>query len=78
MSGPRIVLYDIGGGLALQKPDWAFADIILAVDGQPTNTVDSLMAYIESKKPNQVVTLTIIRSGRVVKIPVKLIVPESN
>lgn len=78
LSGPRIVLYDIGGGLALQKPDWAFADIILAVDGQPTNTVDSLMAYIESKKPNQVVTLTIIRSGRVVKIPVKLIVPESN
>lgn len=78
LSGPRIVLYDIGGGLALQKPDWAFADIILAVDGQPTNTVDSLMAYIESKKPNQVVTLTIIRSGRVVKIPVKLIVPEPN
>jgi S1-C subfamily serine protease len=78
LSGPRIVLYDIGGGLALQKPDWAFADIILAVDGQPTNAVDSLMAYIESKKPNQVVTLTIIRSGRVVKIPVKLIVPESN
>lgn len=78
ISGPRIVIYDIGGGLALQKPDWAFADIILAVDGQATNTVDALMAYIESKKPNQVVTLTVIRSGRVVKIPVKLIVPESN
>lgn len=78
LSGPRIVIYDIGGGLGLQKPDWSFADVILAVDGTPTNTVDSLMAYIESKKPNQVVTLTVIRSGRVVKIPVKLIVPESN
>lgn len=73
LSGAKVVVYDIGNGLVLQKPDLSVADIILEADGTPTNTVDGLMSYIESKKPNQVVTLTVIRSGRAVKIPVKLI-----
>jgi S1-C subfamily serine protease len=73
LSGAKIVLYDIGAGLVLQKPDLTVADIILEADGVQTNTVDGLMSYIESKKPNQVVTLTVIRNGRAVKIPVKLI-----
>lgn len=73
LAGPKVVLYDIGNGLILQKPDFTVADIILEADGIATNTVDGLMSYIESKKANQVVTLTVIRSGRAVKIPVKLI-----
>ncbi len=73
LAGPKVVLYDIGNGMVLQKPDFTVADIILEADGIPTNTVDGLMSYIESKKSNQVVTLTVIRSGRAVKIPVKLI-----
>ena len=73
LSGAKIVVYDIGGGLVLQKPDLTVADIILEADGVATNTVDGLMSYIESKKPNQVVTLTVIRTGRAIKIPVKLI-----
>lgn len=70
LSGAKIVLYDIGAGLVV-KPDLSVADIILEADGVQTNTVDGLMSYIESKKPNQVVTLTVIRNGRAVKIPVK-------
>jgi S1-C subfamily serine protease len=73
LSGAKIVIYDIGGGIALQRPDLTVADIILEADGIPTNTVDGLMSYIESMKPNQAVTLTVIRNGRAVKIPVKLI-----
>jgi len=73
LSGAKIVVYDIGAGLVLQKPDLTVADIILEADGVATNTVDGLMSYIESKKPNQVVTLTVIRNGRAIKIPVKLI-----
>ena len=73
LSGPKIVVYDIGNGMVLQKPDFTVADIILEADGIPTNTVDGLMSYIESKQSNQVVTLTVIRSGRAIKIPVKLI-----
>lgn len=73
LSGAKIVIYDIGGGIALQRPDLTVADIILEADGIPTNTVDALMSYIESTKPNQAVTLTVIRNGRALKIPVKLI-----
>jgi len=73
LSGPKVVVYDIGNGLVLQKPDFTVADIILEADGIATNTVDGLMSYIESKQSNQVVTLTVIRSGRAIKIPVKLI-----
>ena len=35
-------------------------------------TVDDLLSYIESKKAGQVVTLTVLRQGKPVQIPVKL------
>jgi S1-C subfamily serine protease len=73
LCGPKLVIYQLSG-IEWQQLDLGFADIILAVDNIQVNSVDALMSYIESKKPNQVVTLTIVRSGRLLKIPVKLTV----
>ncbi|MBK9278232.1 MAG: PDZ domain-containing protein [Candidatus Obscuribacter sp.] len=66
------------GELEWRQIERGFADLIVAVDNVQVNSVDSLMSYIESKKPNQVVTLTVIRANRPLKIPVKLTVGASD
>ncbi|MBS2006137.1 MAG: PDZ domain-containing protein, partial [Cyanobacteria bacterium SZAS TMP-1] len=78
LTGPRLVQYNLGNGFVLNQTDWGAADTILEVDGQPVNTIDGFFSYIESKKPNQTVTLTILRAGRKVKIPVKLTVNTTS
>jgi S1-C subfamily serine protease len=64
--------------MVLNQQDWGYADLILEVDGQPVKTIDAFFSYIESKKPDQVVTLTILRAGKKLKIPVKLTVGAST
>lgn len=71
LSGPKRVLYR-DGPFVYEYNDPSMADTIIAIDNRPVTTPDDLLSYIEEKKPNQVVTLTVVRSGRVVKIPVKL------
>lgn len=75
LSGPKLLLYRYGD-LEWRQIERSYADLIVAVDDVPVNSVDALMSYVESKKPNQVVTLTIIRANRQQKIPVKLTVSE--
>lgn len=77
LNGPKIVIYQ-WSGIQWSQLDWNAADVILAIDEKPVNSPDALMSYVESKKPNQVVTLTIIRGQRLMKIPVKLTVGNSN
>jgi len=77
LIGPKTVLFN-WSGIEWRQMDWNAADIILAVDEKPVNSADALLSYVESKKPNQVVTLTIIRAQRVLKIPVKLTVGNFN
>lgn len=74
----RILQYNLGNGMVLNQQDWLNADSILEVDGQPVKTIDAFFSYIESKKPDQVVTLTILRAGKKLKIPVKLTVGTST
>jgi len=39
-------------------------DIIIALDSQKTPTIEDLVAYVASKKPGDVVTVTFIRGGK--------------
>lgn len=78
LSGPKLVIYrDRMLGLDFQQVDRGFADIITGVDNNPVHSVDDLLSYVEQKKPGQVVTLTVLRAGRLLKIPVKLTVVSS-
>ncbi len=71
LTGPKLVIYRDGDFL-FQNVDRSLADIITGVDGTPVKSQDELLSYVEQKKAGQVVTLTVLRSGRSVKIPVKL------
>ncbi len=71
ISGPKRVIYR-EGPFVYEYNDPTMADTIIAIDNRPVATPDELLSYIEEKKPNQVVTLTVVRGGRVLKIPVKL------
>lgn len=55
-----------------QTIDRSTADLIVAVDGQPIKTPDDFLSIIESKRPGDVVTVTVIRSGQEVPVRVQL------
>ncbi len=77
IQGPKIMVYRYGD-MEWRQMERGFADLIVAVDNQQVNSIDTLMSYIESKKPNQVVTLTVVRANRLLKIPVKLTVSAQD
>jgi S1-C subfamily serine protease len=52
--------------------DRSYADMIVAVEGQPIRTADEFLTQIETRQPGDVVTLTVVRSGRELKIRVPL------
>ena len=60
------------GPFTIQQIDADSADIITQIDGVPLKTLDDLLAYIENKKAGQVVTLTIFRDKKLIKVPLKL------
>ncbi|MBY0403795.1 MAG: trypsin-like peptidase domain-containing protein, partial [Cyanobacteria bacterium] len=47
-------------------------DIVTAVDGRAIKTIDSFINYVESKRPGDSITLSIVRDGKSLKIVVKL------
>jgi S1-C subfamily serine protease len=47
-------------------------DVILKADGKVFKTTPTLMTYIESKKPNDTLLLTIYRRGQIFNLPVYL------
>jgi S1-C subfamily serine protease len=71
ISGPKVVVYQ-AGAFTVRNLDYGLADIITAVDNKPVHSSDDLLSYIESKQIGTTVTLTILRQGKLVKIPVKL------
>lgn len=52
--------------------DRGAADIIVAVDGQRVTTASEFLGHIESKKPGDVVEITVLRNGRRTPIRVTL------
>jgi S1-C subfamily serine protease len=47
-------------------------DIIIAIDGHPTNTIDQLTAYLDTKNVGDKVTLTVVRGGKTIQVQVTL------
>jgi S1-C subfamily serine protease len=61
------------GPFTVQSIDYASADIINSIDNQPVRTPDDLLSYIDNKQAGQIVTLGVLRQGKLTKIPVKLV-----
>jgi S1-C subfamily serine protease len=75
LRGPRIVrerrrqgpfVYDS------QTLDRKAADLIVAVDGQKIVSADEFLSAIESKRPGEEVTLTVVRDGHDTAVRVRL------
>jgi serine protease Do len=47
-------------------------DVVVAVDGKPMSNNDALIREIASRHPGTVATLSVVRDGRSISIPVKL------
>lgn len=71
LSGPKLVTYR-QGPFTISQVDNSVADVIVGIDDVKTLSPDDLLSYVEGKKAGQTVTLSVLREGRVVKIPVKL------
>lgn len=75
LRGPRLVVREKRQGPIVyrqESTDVSAADQILAVDGKPVRTGDELLAIVESKKPGDRVTVTVLREGRRTDVPVTL------
>jgi S1-C subfamily serine protease len=71
LTGPQVKVYR-NGPFTVQAVDVQAADVIVQIDNVKVRTPDDLLSYVETKKAGQVVTLTILRQGKLVRIPVKL------
>ncbi|MCG0238646.1 MAG: trypsin-like peptidase domain-containing protein [Firmicutes bacterium] len=47
-------------------------DVILAVDGRPVRTIQDILAYLDTKKPGDTVTLQVDRGGRQLELKLTL------
>jgi S1-C subfamily serine protease len=75
LKGPRLVVRERRQGpfvSVYRYYDRSAADLIVGVDGKPTRTKDELLDVIESKKPGDRVTVTVVREGRRLDVPVTL------
>lgn len=52
--------------------DRSAADTIVALDQQPVGSTAEFLGIIESKRPGEIVTLSVLRKGEVLTIPVEL------
>ena len=73
LKGPKMIRYRERRGQAYiegTRIDPSFADVIVAVNGQPALKVEDFLALVEECSPGETVTITVIRNGR--KTDVKL------
>jgi S1-C subfamily serine protease len=63
------------GSMTYHMTDRSKADLIVAVDGRKTRTLDEMLSYVESKKAGDTVTLKVIRDRKEVEVPVTLAGP---
>ena len=67
LQGPRIEEREQRQGPFVTKyrnVNWAAADLIVAVDGQPIKTAEDFLNVVEAKQPGQQVVITVIRAGQ--------------
>jgi S1-C subfamily serine protease len=79
LRGPRVVTQRRRQGPIVydyQTVDRQAADLIVGVDNQPVRTGDDFLSIIESRQPGTEVTLTVVREGRRINVPVQLSASE--
>lgn len=60
-----------------QSIDRNAADLIVKVDGEKILTASDFLSLIEAKQPGQEVMITVIRGGRELNVPLRLVAGES-
>ncbi|MGQ0636400.1 MAG: S1C family serine protease [Planctomycetaceae bacterium] len=71
LRGPQVVS-NRRGPFVVQSVDRTAADLIIAVDDQKVSTGDDFLGIIEARQPGEKVTITVMRQGKELKIPVTL------
>ena len=67
-----VVVNDVVRGQAADKGKVARLDVITAIDEQKLNSPDELVAAIANRRAGDTVTLTVIRDGKSLQLPVTL------
>lgn len=60
------------GATVLYNNDMVLGDIITAMDGRPVTSVEELSGYLQTRRPNDRVTLTVLRDGSPAQVEVVL------
>ena len=75
LQGPKVERHQKRQGpfvYEYQTIDRKAADLIVGVDGQTVKTADEFIDAVESKDPGDQVTLSVVRGGRTIQVPVVL------
>ncbi len=76
LRGPKITKTR-RGPFTLNRVDQSAADLIVAIDDQKIVNAEDFLGYIEGKRPGDEVTLTIVRDGRRIQVPLILATSEA-
>jgi len=71
LRGPQLVRRR-RGPFVLESVDRTAADLILAINDQPTTTVEAFLEFLAQRQPGERVEVTVQRDGRPLKIVVRL------
>jgi acyl-phosphate glycerol 3-phosphate acyltransferase len=71
LKGPEIRVTK-NAGFTMYQVDNSAADIIVKVDSVRVQSVDDFLSYVETKKPGQVVTLSVLSKGKLREVSLKL------
>lgn len=71
LRGPKLTKQR-RGPFTVERMDRSAADLIIEVDGEKVKTADDFLASIDTRKPGDVIELTVVRDGKNVRVPLKL------
>lgn len=74
LRGPRITRSRLP--FSIKGEDRSAADLIVAIDDQKIVTAEDFLGYIEEKRPGDEITLTVVREGRRIQVPLQLVTTE--
>lgn len=61
---------------AMKREDKSVADLIVGINDEKIVTAEDFLSYIEGKRPGEEITLTVVRDGRRVQVPLQLTTSE--
>lgn len=62
----------VAGGKDGQNEAKAGGDIITTIDNMPVTSVQDILSYLNGKGPGEKVTLSVLRGGQNISVPVEL------